>query len=216
MSQGKGLDRRTFLAAASFGAGGAVAGAGAQALPRPWMAPLAAILVISEALLGSPSGWPLPTTPLANSVVWDALARQPTGGTILLPFSANTLGDLSWGLLAQTRHGQPWSDGGIHFRSEERSLQTYADVPLLAWLADEDRTDLPPEGISEQGFRDLFNAGFRYLVLDIHRLPHPEEGGRRGKADPRQVRAWLEHHLGAPLMDDARLFLFTLPPSPME
>jgi len=32
MSQTKGLDRRTFLTAASFGAGGAVAGAGAQAL----------------------------------------------------------------------------------------------------------------------------------------------------------------------------------------
>lgn len=187
---------------------------GARRLPRPSLAVLAALLVAGESLLLSPVPWPLPTQPLPRGPAFDALSAAPRGGVLTLPFEANDLGDLSWGLLAQTVHGQPWVDGGIHFRAEPASLALYGENALLAALSGGPSVALPDAAATRDGLRGLAEAGVRHVLLARDRFPPagPRSGAAPSRDDPAQVEAWLTHHLGPPTADDGTTALFLLPP----
>ncbi len=172
--------------------------------------PLLCVLIVAEGFLHRPGHWALPTTAPPDSASLDWLAEQERGGVLLLPFVADEIGDVCHGLFLQTVHGQPWSDGAMHFRAERSSLALYDDNAMLGTLAEPMGQPLPTPEVAVPGWADLGEAGIRYVLLD-----RPAYARFRGdKAwvpeshDPAYVDAWLRHHLGQPLQDDGDVVVF--------
>jgi hypothetical protein len=177
---------------------------------RLLVAPLLCLGLAGESLLHRPMGWHLPTLEPPASASWTWLAQAPRGGMVLLPFASDEIGDVCQGLLNQTVHGQPWSDGAMHFRSDPASLALYADSELLRALASAQRGDLPGPATSAEGLARLGDLGFRYLVLDRagYARFERERQSVSQRHDPAAVEAWLLRHLGAPVQDDGVVAVF--------
>ncbi len=199
-----------------------LAGMGAEVLLR-WLAgrgrlaaviavPVLCVLLAAEGILHRPGGWALPTTAPPTSASWTWLAGAPRGGMVLLPFVADEIGDVCQGLLAQTVHGQPWSDGAMHFRADPSSLALYGQSPLLSALASAQRGDLLGPEQSAAGLAELRELGFRYVVLDRPGYARLERQRRSVSArhDPVAVEAWLQLHLGPPAQDDGAVAVFSI------
>jgi hypothetical protein len=176
------------------------------------LAPLLCLGLAGESLLHRPAGWPLPTIQPPASASWDWLAQAPRGGVVLLPFVSDEIGDVCQGLLSQTVHGQPWSDGAMHFRADPESLALYGESELLSSLASAQRGPLPDPAASAQGLSELGAVDFRYLVLDRSRYARfvRERESVSERHDPAAVEAWLLRHLGQPLQDDGAVAVFGL------
>lgn len=199
-----------------------LAGTGADILLRwlgarlrwgPFVAvPFLCILIAAESLLHRPAGWALPTTAPPTSASWTWLAPAPRGGVVLLPFVSDEIGDVCQGLLAQTVHGQPWSDGAMHFRADPASLTLYGDSELLSSLASAQRGPMPGAAQSTAGLAHLGELGFRYIVLDRSGYARfvRERQSVSARHDPEAAEAWLLRHLGQPLQDDGAVAVFGL------
>jgi hypothetical protein len=198
-----------------------LAGLGAAAL-RDWLAPrgrwaglvapLLCLLLLGEGLLHRPLGLFLPTTPAprGESLAW--LAEAPRGGVVRLPFVADEIGDVCQGLLDQTVHRQPWSDGAMHFRADPSSLALYGESELLSTLAAPTRGSLPGPASAARGFADLGEQGFRYLLFDRAGYARFEREQRTAseRHDAVAVEEWLRVQLGDPLQDDGVMAVFAI------
>jgi hypothetical protein len=175
-----------------------------------WLAPLLCLALLGEGLLHRPLGLGLPTTPVpaGESLAW--LATAPRGGVVRLPFVADEIGDVCLGLLEQTVHGQPWSDGAMHFRAAPESLALYRDSELLSAMASSRRGPLPGPALCARGFAELGEQGFRYLVLDRPGFARFERERQTAseRHDPEAVERWLRRQLGEPLQDDGAVAVF--------
>ena len=172
--------------------------------------PLICVGLAGEGLLPRPAGSALPTMPPPASPTWAWLAEQSQGGVVLLPFVEDEIGDVCQGLLVQTAHAQPWSDGAMHFRADPASLALYGDCPLLATLASPQRGPLPGPAQSATGFDTLAAQGFRWVALrraGFERFER-ERQSVSDRHDPAAVEAWLRHHLGEPVQDDGDVAVF--------
>ncbi len=181
-----------------------------------WMPVVLAVVVCAgvaaEGLSTRPGGWALPTSVPTESTSWAWLAEQPRGGMVLVPFVADEIGDVCYGLQVQAIHGQPWSDGAMHFRADPASLALYGDNAMVAALASPRRGPLPGPRVAADGIRGLRDAGFRYLVLDRPRFDRyeRERDSVSERHDPDAVEAWLRHWAGEPLQDDGQVAVFGL------
>ncbi len=196
-----------------------LAGLGATALPsRRWIPPLLCGLLVFEGLALSPSGWPLATTDVPTAPFWQELGTDGETAVLLVPFTGDELDDLSYALLAQTAHGRPWSDGGMHFRADEESLALYRENTVAARLAQGYAASLPGGEESREGLAHLSRAGYGAIVLDRERFSRDDLLGDLDAELPRgsvwrgeEVERWLTEHLGPPYRDDGRLAAFRIP-----
>ncbi len=174
------------------------------------LAPVLCLGLAGESLVHRPLGWPLPTTAPPQSASWTWLAEAPRGGVVLLPFVADEIGDVCGGLLAQTVHGQPWSDGAMHFRADPDSLALYGDNQVISTLAASQRGPLPGAPESAEGVADLRERGFRWVVLDRsgYERFERERASVSDRHDPAAVEAWLGQHLGEPVQDDGAVAVY--------
>ncbi len=199
-----------------------LAGSGAGVL-RAWLAPrwrrapmlLAPLLCLGlagESLLHRPLAPTLPVIEPTRGASWDWLADAPRGGVVLLPFVADEIGDVCQGLLDQTVHGQPWSDGAMRFRADPESLALYGDSPILGSLASSAWGRLPGDDQARAGFVQLGELGFRYAVLVRSRYARFEGERWAGseRHDAAAVEAWLRRWLGAPAQDDGDVAIFRI------
>ncbi len=170
------------------------------------------LLVTVESLLHLPLGWPLPTTPPPAAAAWGWLEGQESAALVLLPFADDELGEICHGLLVQTQHGQPWSDGGMHFRVEPATLALYRENRLLAQLASSRPGPLPDALDTREGIEGLRASGFGWLVLQRQRYSLFEKQRSAGseRHEPAAVEAWLQAHLGDPAFDDGSVAVFAL------
>jgi len=167
---------------------------------RRWPAALlAGALVLGDAVLLSPVPWPAPVTPLPESAVLDALAAAPDGGVLHVPIEAEHLGDLGRLLLAQTVHGKPVQDGGIHRRAGHAATTAFRDVGLLAGLEARGAPDLPGEKQGRFDLGQLYTLGYRYVLLEV------------GEESP-AVEEWLLRLLGPADEADEHWRLWRLDP----
>ncbi len=196
-----------------------LAGWGASMLPRPRrVIPAVCALLLVEALGLSPSGWPIDTTPVPRSEVWQTLAEDGDSAVLLAPFTGDELDDLSWALLAQTQHGRPWSDGGMHFRADEASLTLIQNNPVVSRLSAGYAASLPGAAESREGLAGLAEAGYGAIVLDRSRFSRDhlsedlDAALPRGSVwEPLEMEAWLRSLLGPPTADDGVLAVFPIP-----
>ncbi|RME26098.1 MAG: hypothetical protein D6798_07330 [Deltaproteobacteria bacterium] len=167
---------------------------------RRWPAAVAAgCLVLGDAVLLSPVPWPAPVTQRPRSAVLDALAAAPDGGVLHVPIEAEHLGDLGRLLLAQTVHGKPVQDGGIHRRAGVAATTAFREIGLLAGLEARGAPRLPGEKQGRFDLGQLYNLGYRYVLLE------------EGEESP-DVEAWLERLLGPADEADERWRLWRLEP----
>jgi hypothetical protein len=155
-------------------------------LGRAVQHPAWSLLVVAEALWLGPVPWPAPTTPAGDSPVLSALADAPDGAVLTLPMRPDHLGDLSAGLVAQTWHGKPIQDGGIHSRAGDAATRLYREAPLLAALDKRDPS-LPDD--AAWGLSQLQGVGFGYVLVS---------------RDATGVEADLQDALGDPWVQDER------------
>lgn len=158
-------------------------------LRRPVALPLLLALVLTDAVFRSPVPWPVATTRIAPSPALQALAQAPEGAVLHFPIEAENLGDLGEILVAQTLHGKPVQDGGIHRRAGQDATALFRDVPLVADLGSRGGAKLPGPRASTWGLGELRKAGYRYLLT------------RRGEGRDDAI-AWADALLGRPVMDD--------------
>ena len=196
-----------------------LAGLGASTLPaRWWTAPLLCALLVLEGLGLSPSGWPLATTDVPTAPFWSELGAEEDSAVLVVPFTGDELDDLSYALLAQTAHGRPWSDGGMHFRADAESLALYEENVVAARLAQGYAASLPGQEESREGLAGLARAGYGVIVLDRARFSRDDLPGELDTELPRgsvwcgdEVESWLRSQLGPPYRDDGRLAAFRIP-----
>ena len=121
-------------------------------------------VVLAESLALSPVPWPAVTTPVPGGPVLKALAAAEPGGVLSVPVEREDLGDLSWMLLAQTRHGKPVQDGGIHRRAGAEATSLFTDNPLLLSLATQGPVDWPTGRAATYYLDALYREGYRYAL----------------------------------------------------
>lgn len=160
----------------------AVAVLASQAVRRPWW--ILPLLVDAVAL----SPVPRAVAPVPGSPVLEALAHAPEGAVLYVPFEAEDLGDLSRMLLAQTVHGRPIHDGGIHSRAGEASTALFRENEVVAGLSRRGGYQIPGPQASVLAFQELYDQGYRVVLCPP------------GQAE---VEAWLSGTLGAPFGRDA-------------
>ena len=162
-----------------------------RAVQRPWWAGL----VVFEAMLLSPVPWPAPTTPIPDSPVLSALAQMPDGAVFTAPMEGENLGDLGRLLIAQTVHGKPVHDGGIHRRAGDASARLFSESPFVAALSARGDIDWPDTTTTAAGLTHLYSLGYRYVLLP---------------ADDPAAIAWGRQRLGEPAAVDGHWGLWTL------
>ena len=162
--------------------------------------PAWAAVVLAESLALSPVPWPAVTTPVPGGPVLKALAAAEPGGVLSVPVEREDLGDLSWMLLAQTRHGKPVQDGGIHRRAGAEATSLFTDNPLLLSLATQGPVDWPTGRAATYYLDALYREGYRYALAP---------------ADQDDAIQWLSLVVGAPAhADEAWLMWELVAPSP--
>ena len=173
-----------------------VLGARGSALLPGWAAWLSILLVVMESALVSPVSGLLPTTAIPRSPTLDALAVEPDGGVLHLPIEKENLGDLGRLLMAQTVHGKPVQDGGIHRRAGENATTLFADSPMLGELARPGGAKYASEKEALWGFVHLTTVGYRYVLVSDE--------------EPEAVD-WVAGVLGPPKETDGRWSYWMLP-----
>jgi hypothetical protein len=154
------------------------------------------VLLAAEALLLAPTPWPAAVTPHPESAVLTSLSEDPAPGAVLtLPTRKEDLHDLGRLLLAQTVHGRPVQDGGIHRRAGGQATALFDEVLLL-----ERQAEFTPRFLGDAQARfDLglmHEAGFRWVLV-----PAEEE----------EAMAWTAALLGPPARADAHWALWPMP-----
>lgn len=154
------------------------------------------VLIGIEAVALAPTPWPAAVTPHPASPVLEALAEDPEPGAVLtLPTRREDLHDLGRLLLAQTVHGRPVQDGGIHRRAGPGSTALFDAVLLL-----ERQAEMEPRFLGDAQARfDLglmHEAGYRWVLV-----PTEEE----------DAMAWAAALLGPPSRADAHWALWPMP-----
>ena len=123
------------------------------------------LLIAAEAVAVGPTPWPAPVTHHANSPVLSVLAMDSEPGAVLtLPTRKEDLHDLGRMLLAQTRHGRPVHDGGIHRRAGPGSTALFDDILLLERQAE----PVPRYLTAAQTRFDLallHDVGYRWILV---------------------------------------------------
>jgi hypothetical protein len=175
----------------------------ARAVRGPRAGLLVGALVVAESLFASPLPTRMPVTAAPDSPVLAELATMPAGAVLTAPTRKDDLHDLGRAMLAQTVHGKPMQDGGMHHRTGPDSLGLFVDNPLVDALAARGTRTLPGARTTTASLRALRREGYGYLIVAV-----PE-------AD---VLAWAEAALGPPARRDAAWALWTLDtlPDPPE
>lgn len=163
--------------------------------------PLWLLPVLVDAVLLSPLPWPAAYTDTRPGPVLEALADAPDGAVFYAGFEAEDLGDLSTMLLAQTVHGKPIHDGGIHRRAGERATTLFRDNPMVGELSLRGARRLPEAAMTRWGLEHLYDHGYRYILT---------------RAEDSALRAWLSGALGAPRFEDVTWAGWTLEPEQPE
>lgn len=161
--------------------------------------PVWAVVVLAEALALSPVPWPAVTTPVPGGPVLEALASAPEGAVLSVPVERENLGDLSWMMLAQTQHGKPVQDGGIHRRAGADATALFADNPLVLSLATQPDTEWPTGRAASYHLDSLRAQGFAYVLAP---------------ASAEAAVSWLSLVAGAPAHADDDWLLWTLEEAP--
>jgi hypothetical protein len=157
---------------------------------------LATLLVVLELVVLSPVPWPARVTVIDDSSVLTTLAGLPDGAVLSAPLRSDNLYDLGRAMLAQTVHGKPFQDGGIHARAGDASTALFADNPLAAALEARESRTLPAAEPSRRWLLDLYERGFRYLLVPV---------------DETDVAGWAATVLGPAFQQDAIWALWQLP-----
>ena len=133
-----------------------------RAVQRPWWAGL----IVIEMLLLSPVPWPAAVTPVPKSPVLLELREMPPGAVLTAPMERENLGDLGRLLIAQTVHGKPVHDGGIHRRAGDEAVALFLENPVVDSLSLYGAPEWPGPVESAWGFTHLYGEGYRYLLMD--------------------------------------------------
>ncbi len=147
----------------------------------PW-----GLLIAVEALALTPVPWPARTTPVPESFVLNGIAAGDQGAVFVAPTRKEDLHDLGRALLAQTRHGRPIQDGGIHRRAGPGATKLFEDIVTVDYLARQ-----PPRLV-----------GPSQLKLDLSRLHQAGYGWVLVPASEAEVDNWLAGVLGPPPLAD--------------
>lgn len=161
----------------------------AGAVRRARSAALLGAAVLLEALLVSPVPWPAATTRLPVSPVLQDLRVEGEGAVLTAPSEAENLHDLGRLLLAQTVHGLPVHDGGIHRRAGEESTALFSENPLLEAISVRGEVRLPGPRATAWSLQNLQENGYAHVLV-------PQEEA--------EVMALFVDALGEPLRRDER------------
>ena len=96
----------------------------------------------------------IPESPTLN-----ALAEAPSGAVLHVPMRADDLGELGSMLVAQTVHGHPVHDGGIHHRAGEEATLLSREFPALSLLSSVGERRLPDPIQSAWTLKELYSLG---------------------------------------------------------
>lgn len=133
---------------------------------RTWrMGALASGLVLAEAIFVSPVPWPAATTALPPSPVLTRLAASPPGAVLTAPSEAENLHDLGRLLMAQTVHGHPVHDGGIHRRAGDAATVLFRENPLLESISRRGEPGLPGPKALRWSLEKLQDSGYGYILV---------------------------------------------------
>jgi hypothetical protein len=162
---------------------------------RPRVAMGAGLLVIVEAFCLSPVPWPARTTEIPDSATLQTLADSPEGAVLQVPMRTDDLGELGGMLLAQSVHGHPVHDGGIHRRAGEDATALFRDLPALNLLSAVGERRIPDPRQTSWTLRQLYSSGYRYVLVD---------------AEDAEGRYWAGDNLGTPTASDEHWMLWTI------
>lgn len=153
-----------------------------------WAGRAFAALIAVESLLLSPLPRPTPVTSVPESAVLDALAGMADGAVLTAPTEADNLYDLGRAMLAQTVHGRPFQDGGMHHRAGEASVALFHENALVEALAARGTRRLPALEPTLRSLGELEEVGYGYLLVAV---------------EEEDVDTWARETLGPPdLADD--------------
>ena len=158
-------------------------------------------LIVIESLFLSPVPWPARTTTIPDSPTLNALAESPSGAVLHVPMRADDLGELGSMLVAQTIHGHPVHDGGIHHRAGEDATVLSRDFPALSLLSSVGERRLPDPIQSAWTLKELYLLGYRYVLVSAS----DEEG-----------RHWASRSLGLAVEEDPHWVLWRIEPGTLE
>ena len=155
----------------------------ARGAGRAWWAVM--VLVAVEAMWVAPVPWPAHTTVVPRSPVLERLAKRPDGAVLTAPSRRDNLGDLGRMLMAQTVHGKPVQDGGMHHRAGEVSTAMFRDNAAVSDISGH----IGPDWSEPLGAwtPHLYAAGYRYVLVP---------------ADHYEGRIWVHSTLGIPTDTD--------------
>ena len=114
---------------------------------------------------------------------------------------SDDLGELGSLLMAQTIHGQPVHDGGIHRRAGEESTALFQHLPALSLLSGIGERRIPDPVQSAWTLKELYGSGYRYVLVSAG----DDAGG-----------FWAFENLGSPLVEDDEWMLWTIEPGSIE
>ena len=158
-------------------------------------------LVVIESLFLSPVPWPARTMTVPDSTTLNALSEAPSGAVLHVPMRADDLGELGSMLVAQTVHGQPVHDGGIHHRAGEEATVLSREFPALSLLSSVGERRLPDPIQSAWTLNELYLLGYRYVLVSAS----DEEG-----------RHWASRSLGLAFEEDPYWVLWRIEPGTLE
>lgn len=124
-------------------------------------------LILFEILLLAPQPYPAAVTKMPRSKVLEYLAEQPEGAVFTYPIAREDLHDLGQVLLAQTVHGKPVHDGGIHGRAGFAATQLFRDNFVVDQLSARMEVEYPTEKEAKIGFQHLYGQGYRYILCSV-------------------------------------------------
>lgn len=139
----------------------------AGAVQRARVAALLGLLVVAEATLVSPVPWPAATTALPTSPVLVDLAVEGRGAVLTVPSEAENLHDLGRLLMAQTVHGLPVHDGGIHRRAGDKATALFRENPLLEAISARGEVTLPGPRSLAWSIEQLVGEGYGHLIVPV-------------------------------------------------
>ena len=150
------------------------------------------ILILAiEFLWLSPNPHPQPNTPIPkDSSTLQYLAKLPDGAVFTFPIAKENLHDLGQVLLAQTIHGKPVHDGGIHRRAGFQATQLFRDNYVVDELSMRWNMTFPSQMESKLTFQYLYHLGYRYILAPSDNMSAVEYGNGLWKEPTHQDAQW--------------------------
>ena len=136
-----------------------------------------------------------PVMEMPDSPVLTALHDMPEGAVFTFPMAKENLHDLGQILIAQTVHGKPVHDGGIHRRAGEKAVQLFTENYVINELSGRMNVDYPGIKEAQIGFEGLESIGYRYVLAPSSNV---------------EAVAWGEEVLGSPIQKDGQWCLWEL------